>query len=154
MPPFLPRVLLAGILLTLASCTQTPPPAPGSSQYSGLDEKAYRSGYHQGLLDGSAGAEENHEQHYRDYQPETAAVYATGYATGYAAGKDRARPDDSSLAASWELGLEAGRNDAENGLPPDPQRHRANYTLQTGPDFTRGYREGFTKAREALPADP
>jgi hypothetical protein len=140
--------LLLAFAAVLLSCAPLPLPAPLSGQYSGANETAYRRGYHQGFRDGQRGREENHERFHREYSAATANAFQHGYKVGYDTGEDQADADEEALNRAKTEGDHAGRTDAENGLTPFYQRHRAAYRQKTESSFRDGYVRGFNAARD------
>ncbi len=141
-------IMLLASVAALLSCAPLPPPAPLSGQYSGANESAYRRGYHLGFRDGQSAHVENHERFHREYSVATAQAFQHGYKLGYETGEDQADANDEALKGAKANGHAAGRNDAENGLSPFYQRHRAAYRQKTETTFRDGYLRGFNAARD------
>jgi hypothetical protein len=141
-------ITLLASAVVLLSCAPLPSPAPLSAQYSGANQTAYRRGYHLGFQDGNRGQEENYQRFHREYSSVTADAFQHGYKLGFETGEDQSDADETALNAAKTDGDAAGRTDAENGLSPFYQRHRAAYRQQTETSFREGYVRGFNAARD------
>lgn len=153
--PFSPVLIFVISLLAphLVSCSRMPPAAPGSANYTGESEAAYRRGYHHGAQDGRRKRDSDYERYYYEYRPQTEKAFEQGYDLGYESGEDQAEASESDRDAARNQGYDAGRSDCENGQAPDPQRHRRYFTLETEGSFTKGYLQGYKEGREALEDD-
>lgn len=147
MKPTSIAALISSCLLA-ASCAPMPPPAPGSTLYSGAGETAYRRGYHAGFQDGKRGRDSDYERYHDEYVDATEDAFEKGYDLGYETGEDQSDADDDERERAEETGYDDGRTDAENGLSPFYQRHRRDYTPATEPEFRKGYVKGYNAERE------
>ena len=139
---------LIACCLLAPSCAPMPPPAPGSTLYSGAGETAYRRGYHAGFQDGKRGRDSDYESYHDEYVDATEDAFEKGYDLGYETGEDQSDADDDERERVEKAGHEAGRTDAENGLSPFYQRHRRDFTPATEPEFRRGYVKSYNAERE------
>jgi hypothetical protein len=118
--------------------------------YSGEGEAAYRGGYHHGFQDGRRGRDSDHERYYYEYNARTENAFEKGYALGFDAGEDQAEASETDRDAAQNQGYDAGRTDSEIGQPPQYQRHRHAYTLETEASYAKGYQKGYREGRAAL----
>jgi hypothetical protein len=143
-----PTVLGAACLLFLLSQCAGPPPAPGDKDYHGRKQtNAYREGYHHGFMDGSRKLDPNFERYHDEYLPATQQTFAIGYQKGYDAGRPSAPATPADEERAFQNGHEAGQTDARNGLQPNHQRYRNQFSTGTEGAFHQGYVKGYEEAR-------